>query len=204
MNKGPPPFSSFRKKSKDPLTNDYPLDHKFSISTPTVAGVALRSTATNKDGVSTVDIGALYKSKKTSIVVKFDAQSNITLTFVLKKIKPLTNFLASFNLHDFESGKVATTLTFTEIAPSTNTIASFRLPNLRSSKLKLQYFDQHATLTSTMALNEAPTVGVSTTIGTPTIAIGAKAANEIFTSKLISFAVGINFNRPDSTASLVL
>ncbi|KAJ0728675.1 putative porin, eukaryotic type [Helianthus annuus] len=73
-------FSSSRiilVQSVDPLTNDYPLDHKFSISTPTVAGVALRSTATNKDGVSTVDIGALYKSKKTSIVVKFDALSNV-------------------------------------------------------------------------------------------------------------------------------
>ncbi|KAJ0728670.1 putative Porin domain superfamily, eukaryotic porin/Tom40 [Helianthus annuus] len=55
-----------------------------------------------------------------------------------------------------------------------------------------------------MALNQAPTVGVSTTIGTLTIAIGATAAYEIFTSKLISFAVGINFNRQDSTASLVL
>ncbi|KAI3808519.1 hypothetical protein L1987_24470 [Smallanthus sonchifolius] len=204
MKKGPGLLSSFGKKSKEPLTKDYRLDQKFSISTASVAGVALRSTATNKDGVSTVDVGAVFKSKNTSIGVKIDEQSTISLTFVLKKIVPLTNFVASFNLRDFESGKIATTLTFTEIAPSTNAIASFQLPNFRSGKLKVQYFHHHATLASTLALNQAPCINVSATIGTPTFAMGAKAAYETTSTKLINFAVGINFNRPDSTASLVL
>ncbi|KAL8211078.1 hypothetical protein R6Q57_005515 [Mikania cordata] len=226
MNMGPGLFSSFSKKSKgnfnslpikcdctlhdcvssvEPLTKDYLLDHKFSISTPIVAKVAFRSTATSKDGVSTVDVGAIYRSKNSTIGAKIDAQSNVILTFVLKKIAPLTNIVASFNLHDFESGKIATSLTFMDIAPSTKVITSFHLPSLRSSKvLKVQYFHHLATLTSTMALNEAPTIGASATIGTPTFAMGSKVAYEIFSSKLTNFAVGINFNRPDSTASLVL
>ncbi|KAL8240605.1 hypothetical protein R6Q59_013960 [Mikania micrantha] len=204
MNNGPRLFSSFGKKSKEPLTKDYLLDHKFSISTPNVAKVAFRSTATSKDGVSTVDVGAIYRSKNSTIGAKIDAQSNVILTFVLKKIVPLTNVVASFNLHDFESGKIATSLTFMDIAPSTKVITSFHLPSFRSSKLKVQYFHHLATLTSTMALNEAPTIGASATIGTPTFAMGAKVAYEIFSSKLTNFAVGINFNRPDSTASLVL
>ncbi|KAI7727093.1 hypothetical protein M8C21_021028 [Ambrosia artemisiifolia] len=55
-----------------------------------------------------------------------------------------------------------------------------------------------------MAINQAPSISVSATIGTPTIAIGAKAAYEMFSSTFINFAAGLNFNRPNSTASLVL
>ncbi|KAD5960954.1 hypothetical protein E3N88_12427 [Mikania micrantha] len=207
MNKGPGLFSSFGKKSKgnfnsllikcdctlhdcvssvEPLTKDYLLDHKFSISTPNVAKVAFRSTATSKDGVSTVDVGAIYRSKNSTIVAKIDAQSNVILTFVLKKIAPLTNIVASFNLHDFESGKIATSSTFMDIAPSTKVITSFHLPSFRSSKLKVQYFHHLATLTSTMALNEAPTIGASATIGTPTFAMGAKTAAAVEITRRLS------------------
>ncbi|XP_076952617.1 mitochondrial outer membrane protein porin 2-like [Bidens hawaiensis] len=128
MKKGPEVFSHFGEISKESLTKDYLFDQKFSISTATVAGVAIRSTATDKRGLSTVDFGAL----------------------------------------------------------------------------KVQYFHQHVTLTSTVSLNKAPTINVSATIGTPTLAIGANAAYRTSSCKFKNIAVGINFNRKDSTASLIL
>ncbi|KAA3474087.1 mitochondrial outer membrane protein porin 2-like [Gossypium australe] len=71
--------------------------------------------------------------------------------------------------------QISTTLTFTEILPSTKTIASFKVPDYNSSKLEVQYFHDHATVTTTVGLNQTPDVDVTATIGTPTITFGAEA-----------------------------
>ncbi|KAI3722692.1 hypothetical protein L2E82_33734 [Cichorium intybus] len=175
MNNGPGLFSDIGKKAKDLLTRDYLSDQKFSVSTTTDNGLALTSTATKKGGLSSGDVGAVYKYKNTLIDVKFDTQSNI-----------------------------ATTLTFTEIVPSTKTIASFKLPDFTSGKFEVQYFHYHATLTSAVALSQTPTVDLSATIGTPTFAIGAEAGYETSSSKLTKYTAGITVNKPDSSASIVL
>ncbi|CAI9272476.1 unnamed protein product [Lactuca saligna] len=175
MNNGPGLFSDIGKKAKDLLTRDYLSDQKFSVSTTSVTGVGLTSTATKKGGLSSGDVGAIYKYKNTLIDVKFDTQSNI-----------------------------ATTLTFTELVPSTKTIASFKLPDFTSGKLEVQYFHYHATLTSAVALTQAPNVDLSATIGTPTFAIGAEAGYETSSSKLTKYTAGITVNKPDSSASIVL
>lgn len=175
MNSGPGLFSDIGKKAKDLLTRDYLSDQKFSVSTTSVTGVSLTSTATKKGGLSSGDVGAVYKYKNTLIDVKFDTQSNI-----------------------------ATTLTFTEIIPSTKTIATFKLPDFTSGKLEVQYFHYHATLQSAVALTQAPTVDLSATIGTPTFAIGAEAGYETSSSKLTKYTAGITVNKPDSSASIVL
>ncbi|KAI3699532.1 hypothetical protein L2E82_43914 [Cichorium intybus] len=106
MNSGPGLFSDIGKKAKDLLTRDYLSDQKLSVSTSSVTGVALTSTTTKKGGLSTGDVGAVYKYKNTLVDVKVDTESYI-----------------------------ATTLTFTEILPSTKTIASFKLPDFNSGKL---------------------------------------------------------------------
>ncbi|MFS8016927.1 putative Porin domain superfamily, eukaryotic porin/Tom40 [Helianthus anomalus] len=175
MTSGPGLFSDIGKKAKDLLTRDYISDPKFSVSTSSVSGVTLTSTATKKGGLSSGDVGAVYKYKNTLIDVKLDTESNI-----------------------------ATTLTFTNLVPSTKTIASFKLPDLKSGKVEVQYFHYHASLTSAVALSETPTVDVSATIGTPTFVIGAEAGYETSSGKITKYTAGISINKPDSCASIVL
>ncbi|KAI3713007.1 hypothetical protein L1987_71577 [Smallanthus sonchifolius] len=176
MNSGPRLFSDIGKKATDLLTKDYISDQKFSVSTSSATGVALTSTATKKGGLSSGDVGAVYKYKNTLIDIKLDTESNI-----------------------------ATKLTFTDIVPSTKTIASFKLPNLKSSKVEVQYFHYHASLTSAVTLNEkTSTIDVSATIGSPTFVIGAEAGYETTSGKSTIYAAGISVNKPDSTASIVL
>ncbi|KAI3503017.1 hypothetical protein L1887_31451 [Cichorium endivia] len=175
MNSGPGLFSDIGKKAKDLLTRDYLSDQKFSVSTSSVTGVALTSTTTKKGGLSTGDVGAVYKYKNTIVDVKIDTESYI-----------------------------ATTLTFTEILPSTKTIASFKLPDFNSGKVEVQYFHPHASLTTAVALTQTPLVDFSATIGTPTFVIGAEAGYETSSGKLTKYTAGISVNKPDSSASIVL
>ncbi|XP_071693590.1 mitochondrial outer membrane protein porin 2-like isoform X2 [Rutidosis leptorrhynchoides] len=175
MNTGPGLFSDIGKKAKDLLTRDYISDHKFSVSTNSATGIALTSSATKKGGLSSGDIGAVYKYKNTLVDIKLDTESNI-----------------------------ATTLTIIDIVPSTKTIASFKLPNSKSGKVEVQYFHNHASLTSAVALTETPTIDVSATIGTPTFVIGAEAGYESSSGTLTKYTAGVSINKPDSSASIVL
>ncbi|KAF8410221.1 hypothetical protein HHK36_002744 [Tetracentron sinense] len=175
MSKGPALFSDIGKKAKDLLTKDYSCDHKFSISTYSDAGVALTSTAVKKGGLSTGDVAAQYKYKNTLIDVKVDTESNIS-----------------------------TTLTVLEILPSTKTIASFKLPNYNSGKLEVQYFHDHATFTTAVALNKYPAVDLSATMGTPSIVFGAEASYETTSGSFIKYNAGFSVTKPDSSASIIL
>ncbi|KAJ0754010.1 putative Porin domain superfamily, eukaryotic porin/Tom40 [Helianthus annuus] len=175
MATGPALFSDIGKKAKDLLTRDYITDHKFSVSTISATGVALTSTATKKGGLSTGDVGAVYKYNNILFDVKVDTES-----------------------------KIATTLTFTELVPSTKTIVSFKLPDFNSGKLDIQYFHNHATLTSAVALTQTPTVDLTATIGTPTFVIGAEAGYEQSSGRFTKYNAGISVNKPDSSASIIL
>lgn len=68
---------------------------------------------------------------------------------------------------------------FTKITPSTKIIVSSKFPDYNSSKLEVQYFQDHETLITSVALNESPAVDPSITIGTPSIAFGAEAGYDI-------------------------
>ncbi|KAL9992563.1 putative Porin domain superfamily, eukaryotic porin/Tom40 [Helianthus debilis subsp. tardiflorus] len=175
MATGPALFSDIGKKAKDLLTRDYITDHKFSVSTISATGVALTSTATKKGGLSTGDVGAVYKYNNILFDVKVDTES-----------------------------KIATTFTFTELVPSTKTIVSFKLPDFNSGKLDIQYFHNHATLTSAVALTQTPTVDLTATIGTPTFVIGAEAGYEQSSGRFTKYNAGISVNKPDSSASIIL
>ncbi|KAA8531572.1 hypothetical protein F0562_006281 [Nyssa sinensis] len=175
MSKGPGLFSDIGKKAKDLLTKDYISDQKFSVSTYSDTGVVLTTTAVKKGGLSTGDVAAQYKYKNTLIDVKVDTESNISTTF-----------------------------TITEIVPSTKTIASFKLPDYNSGKLEVQYFHYHATFTTAVALNQSPTVDLSATIGTPTIAFGAEAGYDTTSGKFMKYTAGIGMTKPDSSASIIL
>ncbi|PON66763.1 Eukaryotic porin [Trema orientale] len=175
MSKGPGLFSDIGKKAKDLLTKDYTSDQKFSISTYSDAGVALTSTAVKKGGLSTGDVAALYKFKNTVFDVKVDTESNISAI-----------------------------VTITEILPSTKTIATFKLPDYNSGKLEVQYFHDHAALSTAVALNQSPVVDLSATFGTPTIAFGAEAGYDTTSGNFTKYTAGISVNKPDSSAAILL
>ncbi|KAI9089303.1 hypothetical protein K1719_029582 [Acacia pycnantha] len=175
MSKGPGLFSDIGKKAKDLLTKDYSSDQKFTVSTYSGAGVALTSTAVKKGGLSTGDVAAQYKQKNSIIDIKVDTESNIS-----------------------------TKLTFTDIVPSTKTIASFKLPDYNSGKLEVQYFHDHATVTTVIALKQSPIIDFSAAIGTPTIAFGAEAGYDTTSGGFNKYTAGIGVTRPDSHASIIL
>ncbi|KAL5753133.1 hypothetical protein ACOSQ2_023640 [Xanthoceras sorbifolium] len=175
MSKGPGLFSDIGKKSKDLLTRDYNADHKLSVSTYSHAGVALTSTALKKGGLSTGDVAAQYKYKNAVFDVKVDTESNI-----------------------------ATTVTFFEILPSVKAIASFKVPDYNSGKLEVQYFHDHATFTTAVALNQSPGIDATVTIGTPTIAFGAEAGYDTPSGSFTKYTAGISVSKPDSCASIIL
>ncbi|KAI3842357.1 hypothetical protein MKW98_026147 [Papaver atlanticum] len=56
--------------------------------------------------------------------------------------------------------------------PATKAIASFKLPNYNSGKVEVQYFHDHATVTSAVGLNQSPAVDVTATVGSPSFAFG--------------------------------
>lgn len=136
---------------------------------------ALTSTAVKKGGFSTGDVAAQYKYRNAVFDVKVDTESNIS-----------------------------TTLTFTEILPSTKAIASFKVPDYNSGKLEVQYFHDHATFTTAVALNQSPAIDVSTTIGTPSIAFGAEAGYDTTSGNFTKYTAGISVTKPDSSASIIL
>ncbi|KAJ6919694.1 mitochondrial outer membrane protein porin 2-like [Populus alba x Populus x berolinensis] len=175
MSKGPGLFADIGKKAKDLLTKDYNSDQKFSVSTYSDAGVALTSTAVKKGGLLAGDVATLYKYKNTTFDVKVDTESNISAT-----------------------------LTFTDLLPSTKTVASIKLPDHNSGKLELQYFHDHATFTTVVALNQSPAIDVTATIGTPTIAFGAEAGYDTTSGSFTKYTAGISVTKPDSYASIIL
>jgi voltage-dependent anion channel protein 2 len=176
MSKGPGLFSDIGKKAKDLLTRDYNSDQKFSVYSYSGAGVALTSSAVKKGGLSSGDVAAQYKYKNTLFDIKVNTESNIS-----------------------------TTITFLEILPSTKAIASFKVPDYNSGKLEVQYFHDHATLTTAVALiNQNPAIDVSATIGTPSIAFGAEAGYDTTSGKFTKYTAGISVMQPDSCASILL
>ncbi|GAV80893.1 Porin_3 domain-containing protein [Cephalotus follicularis] len=175
MSKGPGLFTDIGKKAKDLLTKDYTTDQKFSVYSYSDTGVAVTSTAVKKGGLSTGEVATQYKYKNTVFDVKVDTESNISTTF-----------------------------TFTEILPSTKTIASFKVPDCNSGKLEVQYFHDHATVTTAVALNQSPAIDLSAIIGTPTIAFGAEAGYDTTSGSFTKYNAGISVSKPDSCASIIL
>eukprot|EP00262_Sarcandra_glabra_P005229 TRINITY_DN1660_c0_g1_i1.p1 TRINITY_DN1660_c0_g1~~TRINITY_DN1660_c0_g1_i1.p1 ORF type:complete len:277 (-),score=50.14 TRINITY_DN1660_c0_g1_i1:244-1074(-) len=175
MTKGPGLFTNIGKQAKDLLTKDYSYDQKFTVSSYTYSGVGVASTAVKKGGLSTGDISAQYKYKNTTINVKVDTESNIS-----------------------------TTVTVSDVLPSTKAIASLKLPDYNSGKLEVQYFHDHASFTSAVALNKSPTVDLSGTIGTHTFAVGAEAGFNPSLGSFTKYSAGLSVTKPDASAAVIL
>ncbi|CAH2064565.1 unnamed protein product [Thlaspi arvense] len=175
MSKGPGLFTDIGKKAKDLLTRDYSTDQKFSVSTSSASGLALTSTALKKGAIHAADVATQYKYRNALFDVKIDTDSN-----------------------------VLTTITLTEILPSTKAIASFKVPDYNSSKLEVQYFHDHATVTTTAALKQNPVIDVTATLGSPTISFGAEAGYDTTSRTFTKYNFGISVTMPDKCASVIL
>ena len=106
---------------------------------------------------------------------------------------------------DYNSGKV-------------QILASFMLENSQNDhcfiftqicffflwQLEVQYFHDHATLTTAVALNQSPAIDVSATIGTPSIAFGAEAGYDTTTGNFTKYTAGFSVAKPESSASIIL
>jgi hypothetical protein len=64
----------------DLLTRDYSTDQKFSISTNSVSGVALTSTALKNGVLHAANVATQYKYRNTFFDVKIDTDFNILTT----------------------------------------------------------------------------------------------------------------------------
>ncbi|KAJ8427614.1 hypothetical protein Cgig2_010876 [Carnegiea gigantea] len=138
---------------------------------------ALTSTAVKKGGLSTGDVGAVYKYKNTVIDVKVDTESNISTTF-----------------------------TVTDVVPSTKTIASLKVPDCSSGKysiLEVQYFHHHATFTTALSsLSKSPIVDVTATLGTPTIAFGVEAGYDTTSGAFTKYTAGVGVSSQNHVLQL--
>ncbi|XP_050205856.1 mitochondrial outer membrane protein porin 2-like [Mercurialis annua] len=175
MSKGPELFFNIGKTARDLLTKDFNTDQKFSISTFSDSGLALTSSALKRGGISIGDVAGVYKYKNTLFSFIVDSESNI-----------------------------ASTVTFDEIFPSTRAIASFKLPDYNSGKLEVQYFHDHATFTTALALNKSPAIDFSSTFGTKAFAFGAEAGYDTTSGKLTKYTAGFTMTKADSTYSIIL
>lgn len=175
MSKGPGLFSDIGKKAKDLLTRDYTYDQKFTISTTSESGVAITSAAVKKGGLYALDIGTQYKYKNTLLDVKVDTDSNISTTF-----------------------------TVSEVLPSTKAIASLKFPDYNAGKVEVQYFHDHATFATVVALKQTPLVDLSATIGAHGVAFGAEAGFDTASGAFTKYNAGINLTKPDYNASIIL
>ena len=71
-------------------------------------------------------------------------------------------------------------------------------------QLEVQYFHDHATLTTAVALNQSPAIDVSATIGTPSIAFGAEAGYDTTTGNFTKYTAGLSVAKPESSTSIIL
>lgn len=71
-------------------------------------------------------------------------------------------------------------------------------------QLEVQYFHDHATFTTAVALNQNPIVDVSATLGTPSFAFGAEAGYDTTSGNFTKYSAGISVTKPDSSASIIL
>ncbi|OWM82103.1 mitochondrial outer membrane protein porin 2-like [Punica granatum] len=176
MNTGPGLFSDVGKKARDLLTANYTTDKKFSVNTCSVDnGVVLTSTALKSGGLSTAAVAAKYIYKNSLIDVMVDTESN-----------------------------VLTTVTLTEIFPSTKGIASFKFPDCSSGKMEVQYFHDHATFTTSVALRQSPLINISATVGTPSMAFGAEVGYDTNSGTLTKYSAGVSAQKSDAYASIIL
>ncbi|KAL2546793.1 Mitochondrial outer membrane protein porin 1 [Forsythia ovata] len=175
MAKGPGLYSDIGKKARDLLYRDYQGDHKFTVTTYTANGVAITSTGTKKGELFLADINTQLKNNNITTDIKVDTNSN-----------------------------VYTTITVDEPAPGVKGIFSFIVPDQKSGKVELQYFHEHAGISTSLGLTATPVVNFSGVAGNHTAIFGTDVSFDTETGNFTKYNAGVSFTTSDLIASLTL
>ncbi|RRT64149.1 hypothetical protein B296_00037895 [Ensete ventricosum] len=70
--------------------------------------------------------------------------------------------------------------------------------------LEVQYFHDHASFASVVALKQSPIVELSGTVGTRGIAFGAEASFNTASGDFTKYSAGVGLTKPDYSASIIL
>ena len=71
-------------------------------------------------------------------------------------------------------------------------------------QLEVQYFHDHASLTTVIALNQSPIIDVSVAIGTPSFAIGGEAGYDTTSGSFTKYTAGLSVTKSDSSAAIIM
>ncbi|KAL0358036.1 UNVERIFIED_CONTAM: Mitochondrial outer membrane protein porin of [Sesamum calycinum] len=164
-----------RGRELDLLYRDYQGDQKFTLTTYTSNGVAITSSGTRKGDLFLADINTQLKNKNITTDVKVDTYSN-----------------------------VYTTITVDEPAPGVKAIVSFVAPDQKSGKVELQYFHEHAGISTSLGLTAKPIVNFSGVAGNQKAAFGTDISFDTATGNFTKCNAGVSFTTTDLIASLML
>ncbi|OMO73880.1 hypothetical protein CCACVL1_17093 [Corchorus capsularis] len=175
---GPRFFSDFGKIAHDVLSKGYSQDKRLTISSRSINGMILTSTATKHGRRSTAQTAASYKYGNAAIDVNFDTKSSFSTTLSLGR----------------------------QLLPSTHIQASLKLPDYNSSKLnlKFQHILRYAAVYVSVGLNQSPVVTLSATTGTRSIAFGLEAKYKAVSHSFTQWDAGISVTYPSFDASIIL
>lgn len=70
--------------------------------------------------------------------------------------------------------------------------------------MELQYFHDHASIATVVALKQTPVVDLSATIGAHGVAFGAEAGFDTASGAFTKYNAGIGVTKPDYNASIIL
>lgn len=73
-----------------------------------------------------------------------------------------------------------------------------------SLQLEVQYFHDHASFASVVALKHSPIVELSGTVGTRGVAFGAEASFNTASGDFTKYSAGVGLTKPDYSASIIL
>ncbi|KAF3775911.1 Mitochondrial outer membrane protein porin [Nymphaea thermarum] len=175
MVKGPGLYSDIGKKARDLLYKDYQTDQKITLSTYISKDVAVTSSGTKKGDSLLADINTQLKIRNVTTDVKMDTNR-----------------------------KLFTTVAVDEPAPGLKTIFSFVVPDQKSGKAELQYFHDHAWISTSIGLTANPIVKFSGVFGSSAVALGTDVAFDTATGNFTMYNAGLSYSNADLIASLNL
>lgn len=183
MAKGPGLYSDIGKKARDLLYRDYQSHHKFTVSTVAANGLAITPSATKKGESLLADVNAQWKNNNITTDLKLDINSTGCCQ--------MPGFLCS-------------TITIDELAPGLKTILSFGTPDRRSGKVEVQYFHEHAGISTSIGLAATPLVSFSGVAGSNTVALGTDISFDTASGNFTKYNAALNFSSGDLIASFAL
>ena len=68
----------------------------------------------------------------------------------------------------------------------------------------MQFFHDHASFASVVALKHSPIVELSGTVGTRGVAFGAEASFNTASGDFTKYSAGVGLTKPDYSASIIL